>query len=73
MITSQMKTIKTYEGFFDFLKKKKKSTEPIYFDDIKECLLDLTEDLRVRGQDSIPLNAKQSPSKCERALRIQRV
>jgi hypothetical protein len=39
--------IKTYEGFFDFLKKKKKSTEPIYFDDIKECLLDLTEDLRV--------------------------
>jgi hypothetical protein len=41
-----MKNIKTYEGFFDFLKKKKKSTEPIYLDDIKECLLDLTEDPR---------------------------
>jgi hypothetical protein len=39
--------IKTYEGFFDFLKKKKKNVEPVYLDDIKECLLDLTEDLRV--------------------------
>lgn len=41
-----MKNIKTYEGFFDFLKKKKTYTEPIYLDDIKECLLDLTEDPR---------------------------
>lgn len=44
-----MKTIKTYEGFFDFLKKKKKkvSNEPLYIDDIKECLYDLTEDPRI--------------------------
>ena len=41
-----MKNIKTYEGFFDFLKKKKTYTETIYLDDIKECLLDLTEDPR---------------------------
>ena len=40
-----MENIKTFEGFFDFLKKKKKVTnEPVYIDDIKECLLDLTED-----------------------------
>ena len=44
-----MKNIKTYEGFFDFLKKKRKSTEPIYLDDIKECLLDLTEDPKVNN------------------------
>jgi len=43
-----MKNIKTYEGFFDFLKKKKKvSNEPVYIDDIKECLLDLTEEPRI--------------------------
>ena len=38
-----MKNIKTYEGFFDFLKKKK-NVEPIYLDDIKDCLYDITED-----------------------------
>jgi hypothetical protein len=43
-----MKNIKTYEGFFDFFKKKNKevSNEPVYLDDIKECLYDLTEDTR---------------------------
>ena len=38
-----MKNIKTYEGFFDFLKKKK-NVEPVYLEDIKECLYDITED-----------------------------
>jgi hypothetical protein len=38
-----MKNIKTYEGFFDFLKKKK-NLEPVYLEDIKECLYDITED-----------------------------
>lgn len=41
-----MKKIKTYEGFFDFLKKKKKNKEPVYLEDIKECLYDITEDTR---------------------------
>ena len=44
-----MKNIKTYEGFFDFLKKKKTYTEPIYLDDIKECLLDLTEEISIEN------------------------
>ena len=52
-----MKNIKTYEGFFDFLKKKKKvSNEPVYIDDIKECLLDLTEDPRVDHSLDGPLH-----------------
>ena len=52
-----MKNIKTYEGFFDFLKKKKKvNNEPVYIDDIKECLLDLTEDPRVDHSLDGPLH-----------------
>jgi hypothetical protein len=42
-----MKRLKTYEGFFDFFKRKPKSTEPVYMDDIKECGYDLLHDDRV--------------------------
>ena len=30
-----MKSIKTYEGFLDFFKRKPKSDKPVYMDDIK--------------------------------------
>jgi len=42
-----MKNLKTYEGFFDFFKRKPKSTEPVYMDDIKECGYDLLHDTRI--------------------------
>lgn len=43
-----MKTIKTYEGFFDFLKKKEKKV--VTFDDVKECLYDLTDEHRIQNE-----------------------
>lgn len=42
-----MKNLKTYEGFFDFFKRKPKSTEPVYMDDIKECGYDFLHDNRI--------------------------
>jgi len=45
-----MKSIKTYEGFLDFFKKKKKSA-PVYMDDIKECGYDLLHDERIESHD----------------------
>ena len=43
-----MKTIKTYEGFFDFLKKKEKVK--VTFDDVMECLYDLTDESRIKNR-----------------------
>ena len=43
-----MKTIKTYEGFFDFLKKKEKVK--VTFDDVMECLYDLTDETRIQNE-----------------------
>ena len=42
-----MKNVKTYEGFLDFFKRKAKSTEPVYMDDIKECGYDFLHDNRI--------------------------
>ena len=42
-----MKNLKTYEGFFDFFKRKPKNTEPVYLDDIKECGYDFLHDNRI--------------------------
>lgn len=42
-----MKNVKTYEGFLDFFKRKPKSTEPVYMDDIKECGYDFLHDGRI--------------------------
>jgi len=42
-----MKNVKTYEGFLDFFKRKTKSTEPVYMDDIKECGYDFLHDNRI--------------------------
>ena len=43
-----MKTIKTYEGFFDFLKKKEKIE--VTLNDVLECLYDLTDESRIKNQ-----------------------
>lgn len=43
-----MKNIKTYEGFFDFLKKKEKKV--VSFDDVMECLYDLTDERRIQNE-----------------------
>ena len=43
-----MKNIKTYEGFFDFLKKKEKIE--VTFDDVMECLYDLTDEHRIKNE-----------------------
>ena len=43
-----MKNIKTYEGFFDFFKKKK--TIKVSFNDIMDCLYDLTDEHRIKNQ-----------------------
>ena len=43
-----MKVIKTYEGFFDFLKKKEKKV--VTFDDVMECLYDLTDETRIQNE-----------------------
>jgi len=43
-----MKNIKTYEGFFDFLKKKEKKA--VSFDDVMECLYDLTDEHRIQNE-----------------------
>lgn len=42
-----MKNVKTYEGFLDFFKRKPKSTQPVYMDDIKECGYDFLHDNRI--------------------------
>lgn len=42
-----MKNVKTYEGFLDFFKRKPKSTEPVYMDDINECGYDFLHDNRI--------------------------
>lgn len=44
-----MKSIKTYEGFFDFLKKKEKK-EPVKFEEVMECLYDLTDEHRIKNR-----------------------
>lgn len=46
-----MKSIKTYEGFLDFFKRKPKSDKPVYMDDIKECGYDLLHDDRIESYD----------------------
>lgn len=46
-----MKSIKTYEGFLDFFKRKPKSDKPVYMDDIKECGYDLLHDDRIEVHD----------------------
>ena len=43
-----MKNIKTYEGFFDFFKKKEKIK--VSFNDIMDCLYDLTDETRIKNQ-----------------------
>ena len=43
-----MKNIKTYEGFFDFLKKKEKKA--VSFDEVMECLYDLTDETRIKNE-----------------------
>ena len=43
-----MKNIKTYEGFFDFLKKKEKKA--VSFDEVMECLYDLTDESRIKNE-----------------------
>ena len=48
-----MKTIKTYEGFFDFLKKKEKKV--VSFDEVMECLYDLTDETRIKNELNEPL------------------
>jgi hypothetical protein len=44
-----MKVIKTYEGFFDFFKKKEKR-EPVQLDELMECLYDLTDEHRISNE-----------------------
>lgn len=41
-----MKLIKTYEGFFNFLSRKK--LEPLHLNDIKECLYDITDEYNIK-------------------------
>lgn len=41
-----MRNIKTFEGFFDFFKKKKK-LYPVKLSDIRDCLLDLTDEDKI--------------------------
>lgn len=43
-----MKNIKTYEGFFDFLKKKEKKV--VNLDEVMECLYDLTDESRIQNE-----------------------
>ncbi len=43
-----MRYIKTYEGLFDFLRKKEKVK--VTFDDILECLYDLTDESRIKNR-----------------------
>lgn len=44
-----MKNIKTYEGFFDFFKKKEKKP-PVKLDEVMECLYDLTDEHRIKNE-----------------------
>lgn len=43
-----MKIIKTYEGFFDFLKRKEKVK--ISFDEVMDCLYDITDETRIKNE-----------------------
>lgn len=43
-----MKTIKTYEGFFDFLKKK--PSKSVDVQDILDCLYDITDETRIKSE-----------------------
>ena len=43
-----MKIVKTYEGFFDFLKRKEKVK--ISFDEVMDCLYDITDETRIKNQ-----------------------
>lgn len=49
LIGESMRYLKTYEGFFDFLKKKVKK-EPVRFDEVMECLYDLTDETRIKNR-----------------------
>jgi hypothetical protein len=42
-----MKNLKTYEGFFDFLKKK--NYEPVTIQQILDCLFDINEESRIKN------------------------
>lgn len=42
-----MRNIKTFEGFFDFFKKKSKH-EPVSIENITDCLLDLIDESRIK-------------------------
>lgn len=45
---NKLRTIKTFEGFFDFLKKKEDKI--VYIDDIIDCLFDLTDEKRIDNE-----------------------
>jgi hypothetical protein len=46
-----MRTIKTYEGFFDFLKRKPRlKAELVNLDDVLDCLYDLTDESKIKNQ-----------------------
>jgi hypothetical protein len=49
LIGESMRYLRTYEGFLDFFKKKEKK-EPVQFDDLMECLYDLTDESRIRNE-----------------------
>jgi len=49
LIGESMRYLKTYEGFLDFFKKKVKK-EPVQFDDLMECLYDLTDESRIKNE-----------------------
>ena len=46
-----MRNIKTYEGFFDFLKKKKtKDFPPVSISEIEECLYDISDSDKIKSK-----------------------
>jgi hypothetical protein len=49
LIGESMRYLRTYEGFLDFFKKKEKK-EPVQFDDLMECLYDLTDESRIKNR-----------------------
>ena len=49
LIGESMRYLRTYEGFLDFFKKKEKK-EPVQFDDLMECLYDLTDESRIKNE-----------------------
>jgi hypothetical protein len=48
LIGESMRYLKTYEGFLDFFKKKEKIE--VTFDDVMECLYDLTDEHRISNK-----------------------